>query len=541
MTTITDFVKKGPENARKKSNKCVIYTRVSSKDQADNNGSLPTQMKYCQDFAQHNGFDVEQYFGGTYESAKSDENRKEFQRMLKYVNQNKQISAIIVYSLDRFSRTGSQASATIEKLRQRGVEVRACQQDFDTSNPSGQMMQNIMMQFARMDNEQRRQKCITGMQEKLRQGYWVRTPPKGYTNLNKHATADQHKLIINPEGKLIRKAFEMRAKGHTYREITEKLRPRGFATKERHLGLLMANPFYAGYITDKLIPEELIKGKHPAIVSEALFLKVNAKDETQPKRRTTSHNEELPLKTFAIEEESGIPFTGYIAKKGDIPYYKTRSRKKAVNINARKLNSTFGRMLALMRIQPELKDALKEKVMAKLTTELTEQMELEKALSKQVKEIEIKLESLEEKFVLDKISEESYLKFKAKYTQELRENQAQLSQVPIKSSNLEKAVERAMEICANPLNMWQKADYRSKQNLQKMVFPEGILVNKEKRAVRTERINTVIFEIARQSGSLAQKETGKTEFEIDFSRVVENTGVEPVTSCMPCKRSSQLS
>jgi hypothetical protein len=62
-----------------------------------------------------------------------------------------------------------------------------------------------------------------------------------------------------------------------------------------------------------------------------------------------------------------------------------------------------------------------------------------------------------------------------------------------------------------------------------MVFPEGILVNKEKKAVRTDRINTVIFEIARQSGSLAQKETGKTEFEIDFSRVGAPAGIEPTS------------
>ena len=50
---------------------------------------------------------------------------------------------------------------------------------------------------------------------------------------------------------------------------------------------------------------------------------------------------------------------------------------------------------------------------------------------------------------------------------------------------------------------------------------------KEKKVVRTDRINTLIFEIARQSGSLAQKKTGKTEFEIDFSRLVELRGAKP--------------
>ena len=51
----------------------------------------------------------------------------------------------------------------------------------------------------------------------------------------------------------------------------------------------------------------------------------------------------------------------------------------------------------------------------------------------------------------------------------------------------------------------------------------------EKRIVRTERVNSVIFEIARQSGDWKKKETGKTEFDIDFSRLVGPAGLEPAT------------
>ena len=56
------------------SNKAVIYTRVSTKEQADNNASLQTQKKYCQEFAKKKGLMVMACFGGTFESAKSDEN-----------------------------------------------------------------------------------------------------------------------------------------------------------------------------------------------------------------------------------------------------------------------------------------------------------------------------------------------------------------------------------------------------------------------------------------------------------------------------------
>ena len=50
----------------------VIYTRVSSKEQAENNKSLETQRKYCLQYALRYDLNVIGFFGGTYESAKTD-------------------------------------------------------------------------------------------------------------------------------------------------------------------------------------------------------------------------------------------------------------------------------------------------------------------------------------------------------------------------------------------------------------------------------------------------------------------------------------
>src|SRR5437868_14523067 len=77
----------------------VIYTRVSSIEQAQNNGSLEVQMKYCIQYAEREGIIIKQSFGGTYESAKTD-GRKEFQRMLAYVKMDRDISFIIVWNYD---------------------------------------------------------------------------------------------------------------------------------------------------------------------------------------------------------------------------------------------------------------------------------------------------------------------------------------------------------------------------------------------------------------------------------------------------------
>src|SRR5688572_15140155 len=113
-------------------NNAVIYTRVSTKEQAETNMSLSTQKKYCVEY-------VVNEFGGTYESAASDE-RKEFKRMLNFIQKSKQkISHIIVYSLDRFSRTGEGAISIAKDLRDEGVNVVSVMQPADTKTPTGKL------------------------------------------------------------------------------------------------------------------------------------------------------------------------------------------------------------------------------------------------------------------------------------------------------------------------------------------------------------------------------------------------------------------
>jgi len=69
----------------------VIYTRVSSQEQAENNSSLEVQLKLCDEYAKRSDITIKEYFGGTYESAKTD-GRKELLRMLSYVKKGQRHS-----------------------------------------------------------------------------------------------------------------------------------------------------------------------------------------------------------------------------------------------------------------------------------------------------------------------------------------------------------------------------------------------------------------------------------------------------------------
>ena len=61
----------------------------------------------------------------------------------------------------------------------------------------------------------------------------------------------------------------------TNQDIVSHLHRLGCKINYKSFVRIISNPFYCGYITNSLIPNELIKGHHLALVSEELFLKAN--------------------------------------------------------------------------------------------------------------------------------------------------------------------------------------------------------------------------------------------------------------------------
>lgn len=203
------FAKGALPNIHEKDANCVIYTRVSTKEQADNNQSLETQKKECDKYAKQHRYNVLDYFGGTYESTKTDE-RKEFSSMLAFVKKSQiKISYILVYSLERFSRNDNSIWLS-GQLRKLGVEIISVTQPIDTSNPSGQMQQKMLFLFGEFDNQLRKQKCMAGVRDMLLRGEWPTMPPLGYDIIKLNT---DRRIVVNAHGELIREAFKWKAAG----------------------------------------------------------------------------------------------------------------------------------------------------------------------------------------------------------------------------------------------------------------------------------------------------------------------------------------
>lgn len=213
-------------------------------------------------------------------------------------------------------------------MKKYGVITLAVTQELDPTTPAGSFQQKILFLFGQMDNELRRDKTVTGMKELLRKGYCPYSIPRGYINLNKGKAVNQN-IVLSDEGKLLQKAFHWKADLQMRNsEIIKRLSDMGMDIDERRLGEIFSNPFYCGIIVSKMIPGEVIEGRHEPMVSQDTFLKVNNVI-SEARNHPVTHKEEdenLPLKRFMKCGSCDTPMTGYLVKRKGLYYYKCRTK-----------------------------------------------------------------------------------------------------------------------------------------------------------------------------------------------------------------------
>ena len=519
----------------------IVYTRVSSKEQADHNLSLDVQRKAIEDYAQRNNLAIIGYFGGTYESAKTD-GRKEFMRMLEFVKKHKgKVSHVLVYTLDRFSRTGGAAIKLAEDLRDRyGVTVFAVTQPADTSNPSGVLQQSIHFIFSQYDNQLRKQRAMAGMKEKFDKGIWVSKPPQGYDIVR---TNGQQKIVVNEVGKKLRKAFIWKSEGMKNEEIILKLKAMGVKMYKQQLTKIFKRPFYCGIINHGLLEGKIVEGEHERMVSPEIFLKVN-NIHTGSVGYGVPHKKEdsaLPLKVFIKCDTCHQPFTGYVVKAKGLWYYKCRTDGCKCNKSAKRMHELFEGLLNRYCVQEELLESFKSVLITEYNEMNKGNLEQQDILTSQLKEIDKKIDSLEEsRFVLKEMTQETFDKFYPRYIKERENIVTQLDKCRLSISNPEEAIQYALSLSSKLPMVWHSSDAGMKEKLQKLIFPEGIFYDRKNETLRTGKVNEIFSLIAHLSGNTPENAKGTNHTDDDLSLFADRTGLEPATSAVTGRHSNQL-
>ncbi|MBL6445038.1 recombinase family protein [Fulvivirga sp. 29W222] len=383
--------------------------------------------------------------------------------------------------------------------------------------------------FSNYEKEVIKERCQNGIRDSLTNGEWVGHCPFGYTQVG---IKKDRKYVINEEGKLIRKAFVWKAEGKTSEDILKMLKSRGIKLYSQHLSRIFRNPFYCGLISHSALNGEVYKGNHPALVSQELFLKANKilQGNTQGYKHNQDeeHLSNLPLKNFVKCAKCGVAYTGYLVKKKGLFYYKCNGKGCKCNRNAKVMNNLFEEFLSSYNLNPNLTDPLKFALEYYLDAMSEESEQDTEVLEKQLREVQKKLDTIEERFVLSEITTEMFQKFMPKYRQEKEQILKELGKYENNLSNLQNRVDEIAQSTSNVLKMWRLGSYENKRKLQNLVFPDGIHYDREKDNYRTLRVNSV-FGLSRYiSENYRDKKTGTKDLIACLSPSVARRGIEPL-------------
>lgn len=269
--------------------RCAIYTRKSTDDGLDQDfNSLDAQRESAEAFVrsqQHEGWTVvpDRYDDGGFTGGNME--RPALKRLMADVQAGK-VDCILVYKIDRLSRSLIDFTRIIEILERNNATFVSVTQQFNSTNSMGRLTLNILLSFAQFEREVIAERTRDKMSAARRKGKWVGgMPVLGYD-------VDQRgrRLVVNEgEASRVKGIFDLYLKERSLLPIVQELARRGWTTKEwitkegnprggtplnkTNLYRLLTNVIYVGKVDYK---GEIYEGEHEAIVADEVFSRVRA-------------------------------------------------------------------------------------------------------------------------------------------------------------------------------------------------------------------------------------------------------------------------
>ena len=306
--------------------KAVLYLRYSSDKQTEQ--SIEGQQRVCEDFCRREGYEiVDRYIDRATSAFKNTKKRSEFIRMINDA-ENGLWNAVVVYSMDRFSRNRLDSLAYKNKLSQFGVRVISATENI-SEKPEGVILESVLEAMAEYYSLELSQKITRGMHESaLKANSTGGQLPLGYRIENKKY------VVVEEEAAIVREAFDLYAAGHSIKEILNIFNEKGYRTSKgakftySSFNKLFSNEKYIGvYTYDDIRVDNGI----PPIISREVFDAVQIrKDENRhaPARSKAKEPYLLSGKLFCGHCGSAMVADSASKPNGTVYRYYTCSARK---------------------------------------------------------------------------------------------------------------------------------------------------------------------------------------------------------------------
>ncbi len=268
--------------------RCVIYLRVSTKEQAEDGlgeegFSIPAQREACVRHVRDQGWSVLDEYADRGESARTAD-RPQLQAMLARIAEDAAVDAVVVHKVDRLARNLEDHVAIRAVLRRRGVVLVSVTENL-TETASGRLVEGIHALMAEFYSANLATEIRKGIGQKAKMGGWPHAAPLGYRNVRETIGGRTVASIVpdHERAPLITAAFDLYATGEwTIERLAAELARRGLRNRGRRdrpvgpvgvsgLANILANRAYAGTVSWDGVE---YPGVHQPLVDPATFARV---------------------------------------------------------------------------------------------------------------------------------------------------------------------------------------------------------------------------------------------------------------------------
>jgi site-specific DNA recombinase len=262
--------------------RCAIYTRVSTDQGLEQDfNSLDAQREASEAFIKsqaHEGWRLirDQYNDGGYSGGSMD--RPALQKLLADV-QDRRIDVIVVYKVDRLTRSLADFAKLVELFDKHEVSFVSVTQSFNTTTSMGRLTLNVLLSLAQFEREVTGERIRDKITASKKKGMWMGgVVPLGYR------VEDRALHIVDGHAEIVRSLFRRYLEAGSVVRLKQHLDHEGFRLPVRidgvgrstgggeisrgHIYKILSNPIYVGRIAHKGLAHE---GQHKPIVPQDLW------------------------------------------------------------------------------------------------------------------------------------------------------------------------------------------------------------------------------------------------------------------------------
>jgi DNA invertase Pin-like site-specific DNA recombinase len=481
----------------------IIYARCSTEEQQQSGNSIEYQINQIKSHPFTQGCEIVGTYFDVISGTTFDRNelKKIFDVCRSQKGSQSQVDYLFIEKWDRFGRNTEMHFATVRQFAELGVEVNAVYQLIDFSQSMWPNFLGMYATTAHSESLNISQRTKNGIAQAQRNGYFTSNTPVGYTRVatgEKTRSGNDRKLMVpDPvKGPLVRQIVDRFIAGENRGELFHEFKDR-LEIKKNVFYNIFTHIVYAGYVHCKahnFLPEEIVKGKHEGIITLGeynLMQEILKGNPGANRGRSWTLDEqqrsEYYLKGLLFSEESKkMTASKSRSRNGNryAYYHTTGKNRKNINVDfAHNLVSELVRNLSFDT------SGMAEMVMDVANEKRMQILAERSAVSAELKRVEKRIGNLEQKFLDNEIDSKKYNELTYKLSNQNLEYKIKYDELSQDLSFFDTFTAEKFEPLLNIDSIYSTSDNLAKSRLLKAMFPEGIMIDKDNRRVRTTYIN----------------------------------------------------